>query len=123
MIPGMGKIDPRKLQGMMKQLGINQSEIEATRVVIEQGDKRIVIENPNDKKIGLYIKNDIIKEISNVSNDWKQKNEIDIIKNDKILKNTLTGNFLQKENIKKYSTKYYKMLEIIEDIILNNSLL
>jgi len=80
----------------------------------------IVIENPNDKKIGLYIKNDIIKEISNVSNDWKQKNEIDIIKNDKILKNTLTGNFLQKENIKKYSTKYYKMLEIIEDIILNN---
>ena len=53
MFPGMGKIDPRKMQGMMKQLGINQEEIDALRVVIEKSDGKIIIENPSVQKISM----------------------------------------------------------------------
>lgn len=80
----------------------------------------IVFPNPDNKNLGLYIKTDIIKNISNASREWKDKNEIDIIKNDKILKNTLTGDFLEYSNIKKYSTKYYELLSTIRNIILND---
>ena len=53
MFPGMGKIDPKKMQGMMKQLGINQEEIDALRVVIEKSDGKIIIENPSVQKISM----------------------------------------------------------------------
>ena len=46
-----GGIDPKKLQGMMKQMGIKQEEIEANRVIIEKIDGKIIIENPNVQKI------------------------------------------------------------------------
>lgn len=52
MIPGLGGgIDPRKMQGMMKKLGIKQDEIFANRVVIERDEGNIVIENPDVTKI------------------------------------------------------------------------
>ena len=47
----LGGIDPKKMQAMMKQLGMKQEEIEALRVVIECGDKNIVIEPVNVQKI------------------------------------------------------------------------
>src|SRR3989338_862856 len=53
MIPGLGKLDPKKMQAMMKQLGINQEEIEAERVIIEKSDGRIVIESPGVQKIKM----------------------------------------------------------------------
>ena len=53
MFPGMPKIDPRKMQAMMKQMGINQEEIEASRVIIELEDKKIIIENPSIQKIKM----------------------------------------------------------------------
>ena len=51
MFPGMGGIDPKKMQQMMKQLGIKQEEIEAVRVVIEKTDGRVIIENPSIQKV------------------------------------------------------------------------
>ena len=48
----LGGIDPKKMMGMMKQLGISQEEIKADRVVIE-GEKRIIINNPNVVKIKM----------------------------------------------------------------------
>lgn len=53
MFPGMGKFDPRKMQGMMKQLGINQEEIDALRVVIEKSDGKIIIDNPSVQAITM----------------------------------------------------------------------
>jgi len=79
-----------------------------------------VIPDPENSKNGIFLKNDINKKISNATRKWKTDNEMDIIKDDKLLYNTLTGNFLSHENIKKYSTKYYKMLTIIKNIILEN---
>lgn len=53
MFPGMGKIDPRKMQAVMRQMGINQEEIDAQRVIIEKADGRIVIENPSVTRIKM----------------------------------------------------------------------
>lgn len=48
-----GGIDPKKMQAMMKQLGIKQEEIDAKRVIIEKDDGNIVIENPSVQKINM----------------------------------------------------------------------
>ncbi len=53
MIPGLGGLNPKKMQAMMKQLGINQEDIEATRVIIEKTDGKIIIENPSIQKIKM----------------------------------------------------------------------
>jgi nascent polypeptide-associated complex subunit alpha len=46
-----GGIDPKKMQAMMKQMGIKQEDIASTRVIIEREDGNIVIENPHVVKI------------------------------------------------------------------------
>ena len=46
-------IDPKKMQSMMKQMGIAQEEIDAKRVIIESEDKNIIIENPSVIKIKM----------------------------------------------------------------------
>ncbi len=48
-----GGIDPKKMQAMMKQMGMSQTEIDAKRVIIECEDKNIVIENPSVMKIKM----------------------------------------------------------------------
>ncbi len=53
MFPGMKGMDPKKMQGMMKQLGIKSEEIDAERVVIEGKTKTIVIENPSVTAINM----------------------------------------------------------------------
>tara|TARA_Y100000310_G_C20227609_1_gene598715 strand:+ start:139 stop:507 length:369 start_codon:yes stop_codon:yes gene_type:complete len=51
MIPGL---NPKKMQAMMKQLGMNQEEIDAERVIIEKADKgRVIIENPSVSKVTM----------------------------------------------------------------------
>lgn len=47
----MFNLDPKKMQAVMKQLGMKQEEIPASRVIIETEDKNIVIENPSVSKI------------------------------------------------------------------------
>ena len=37
----------------MKQMGISQEEIDASRVIIEKSDGRIIIENPNVTKVKM----------------------------------------------------------------------
>lgn len=48
-----GGMDPKKMQAMMRQMGIKQDDIEATRVIIECPDSRIVIEQPSVQKITM----------------------------------------------------------------------
>ena len=48
---GGGGMDPKKMKAMMKQLGIEQEDIEAKRVIIEKEDSRIVLENPAVQKL------------------------------------------------------------------------
>ncbi|SRR3989338_343912 len=51
MLGGMGGLDPRKMQALMKQMGIKQEEVNALRVIIEKEDSKIVIEPANVQKI------------------------------------------------------------------------
>jgi len=49
----MFNLDPKKMNAMMKQMGIQQEEIDASRVIIEKSDGIIVIENPSVVKIKM----------------------------------------------------------------------
>ena len=54
MFPGLGGLNPKKMQAMMKQLGLNQEEIPALRVIIElQDGTKIIIEEPSVSKISM----------------------------------------------------------------------
>ena len=46
-------MNPRKMQQMMKQLGIQQVEIPATEVIIKTKDKTITITNPSVSKVNM----------------------------------------------------------------------
>ena len=50
MFPGL---DPKKMQAVMKQMGIAQEEISANRVIIETDDKNIIINEPSVIKIKM----------------------------------------------------------------------
>jgi nascent polypeptide-associated complex subunit alpha len=71
MFPGM---NPKKMQAMMKQLGIAQQEIEAERVIIETEEKNIIIKNPSVIKINMQGQENF--QISgNISEEEKQSEE------------------------------------------------
>ena len=49
-----GGLDPKKMQAVMKQMGISQNEILAEKVIIEKSDGgKIVIRNPSVAKITM----------------------------------------------------------------------
>lgn len=50
MFPG---INPKKMQAMMKQMGMAQEDIDANRVIIECDDKNIIINEPSVMKINM----------------------------------------------------------------------
>lgn len=47
----LGGLDPKKMQALMKQMGIKNEEIDAVRVVIECSDKNIIVEPASVQKI------------------------------------------------------------------------
>jgi nascent polypeptide-associated complex subunit alpha len=53
MLGGLGGMNPKKMQAMMKQLGIQQEEIDAKRVIIERDSGNIVIDNPSVTKVEM----------------------------------------------------------------------
>jgi nascent polypeptide-associated complex subunit alpha len=50
MFPGM---NPRKMQKMMKQMGIQQQEIDAQEVIIKTKDKQLVFLQPQVSKVNM----------------------------------------------------------------------
>ena len=54
MMPGMNGLDPKKMNAIMKQLGMKQEDIASSRVIIEKEDGgRIIINNPSVTKISM----------------------------------------------------------------------
>ena len=72
-----GNIDPKKIAGMMSKMGIQQENIEAKRVIIEQEDKKIVIENPSVIKIEMQ-GNKSFQISGNIKEESKDTSEEDI---------------------------------------------
>jgi nascent polypeptide-associated complex subunit alpha len=50
MLPGM---NPRKMQAMMKQLGIKQVDVPAIEVIIKTEEKEIIITNPSVQRVNM----------------------------------------------------------------------
>lgn len=51
---GLGGLNPKKMQAVMKQMGISQNEIPASKVTIEKTDgSNIVINNPSVTKMTI----------------------------------------------------------------------
>lgn len=50
MLPGM---NPRKMSQMMKRMGIQQVEIDATEVIIRTPDRELIITNPQVSKVNM----------------------------------------------------------------------
>ena len=50
MFPGL---NPKKMQAVMKQMGISQDEIDANRVIIETDKNNITINNPSVTKVNM----------------------------------------------------------------------
>lgn len=46
-------ISPKKVQAMMKRMGIAQEEISANRVIIEKDDGNVIINNPSVVKVNM----------------------------------------------------------------------
>ncbi len=46
-----GGMNPAKMQGMMKKMGISQTQLNVSRVIFEMSDKNLVIENPSVIKV------------------------------------------------------------------------
>jgi len=49
----LGGMNPAKMQGMMKKMGISQVNLPVKRVVFEMEDSNIVIEEPSVTKISM----------------------------------------------------------------------
>ena len=50
MFPGL---NPKKMQAVMKQMGIGQEEISASKVIIEHENGKIIIDNPSVIKVSM----------------------------------------------------------------------
>lgn len=50
MLP-FGKVDPKKMHGMLKKMGMKSREVEADEVIIKKGDKRIIIREPKVSEV------------------------------------------------------------------------
>ena len=78
MFPGLGGLNPKKMQAMMKQLGMAQEEIDASKVIIEKPDNtKIIIENPSVTKINVQG-----QENFQISGDIKEEGEHGISEED-----------------------------------------
>ena len=75
----MPGLDPKKMQAMMKQMGISNEEINASRVIIEKNDGRIIIDNPSVVKIKMQG-----QESFQISGDVSEENEDEGISEDDI---------------------------------------
>ena len=53
MIPGLGGMNPKQMQQMMRQMGIKADELKAVRVIIEKEDGKLIIENPSVTQIDM----------------------------------------------------------------------
>lgn len=49
----MLNLDPKRMQALMKQMGMSQENIDALRVVIEKEDGKIIINNPSVARVKM----------------------------------------------------------------------
>lgn len=74
----MPGLDPKKMQALMKQMGIKQEDIDASRVIIEKSDgSKIVVDNPSVVKVNMSG-----NESFQITGDIKEEEEEDNLEKD-----------------------------------------
>jgi len=79
MIPG---INPKQMQAMMKQMGINQEDIPSSKVIIEKEDGgKLVINNPSVIKIKMQGQESfqITGDVSEENNENFSENDVKVV--------------------------------------------
>jgi hypothetical protein len=67
--------------------------------------------------LGLFRTKDVRYSLSNASQEWKDKNQIDMVKQDNPPLNIITGEFQKLPHLAKYYSKYARMMEdLIENL-------
>lgn len=79
----------------------------------------LVFPNPNTDELGtgLYKSNDTMIKLINSEKHWRQEIGLSIEKDSMSGVNVVSGQFLKLENVKKYSSKYHKMMSDVLDLI------
>lgn len=75
------KIDPKKMEHAMRQMGMNVTNIDAEEVIIKTADKEIVISNPQVSKIKMMGQEtfQIIGEISERPREDVSEEDIEMV--------------------------------------------
>jgi len=79
MIPG---VNPKQMQAMMKQMGMSQTEIPSSRVIIEKEDgDKLIINNPSVMKIkmGGQESFQITGDVSEESGEKFSENDVKVV--------------------------------------------
>jgi nascent polypeptide-associated complex subunit alpha len=75
----MFDINPKLMKQAMKKMGVKQEEIDASRVIIEGHDKKIIINNPSVVKINMMGK-DSFQISGDVSEEELEKFNLEDVK-------------------------------------------
>ena len=77
---GMGGMNPKQMEKMMKQLGMDVVTIDADEVVIKSGSQRIIISNPSVQKIKVQGKEtfQISGDVSEQAEEKEKFSEADV---------------------------------------------
>ena len=75
----MFDINPKLMKQAMKKMGVKQEEIDASRVIIEGHDKKIIINNPSVVKVNMMGK-DSFQISGNVSEEELEKFNLEDVK-------------------------------------------
>lgn len=76
----------------------------------------LVYPNPESDKIGLFRSGETRNKIALASQEWKDRNKV-MIKKVSAVNSVITGDFLLRENIGKWSTKNATLIDLIHQII------
>jgi len=81
MMPGMNGLDPRKINAMMKQMGIDNKEISAKKVIIETDTCKIIITNPSVTQITMQGQKSfqIAGDVSESQNEFIPEQDINLV--------------------------------------------
>jgi nascent polypeptide-associated complex subunit alpha len=79
-VSGM-KVNPRQMERMMKQMGIQSKNIEAQEVVIKSQDKNIVIKNPvvTEVNMGGQVTFQIVGEVSEEKGEEYSEEDVKMV--------------------------------------------
>ena len=117
MLP-FGKIDPRKMQSMLKQMGINSRDIEAEEVIIKTTSEEIVIKNPQVSEIDMQGNKSfqIIGEITKRERVEETEAELDIKEDDikLVMERSKVGKHEAQESLEKTKGDIVKAIMLLK---------